>query len=273
MNKKKIVQMIVKKIEDRINLNQNLDIEDVATLSGYSTRYIQKIFKEVTGISISRYIKKRILTRGAILVKMTKKSINHIAMDLNFSTQQTFTRAFSREFKMSPLKFRGQKYFDCSYLMPSFVTNPFPYKVYKTYLSPLKLYGHDFILKEGLLKKKVSRTNEIRLREVSKIVKHHKEAFIMTTFSSQSTLESEVYLKTFIGYEDDSASLEVRIGDCWAVDFVGVWSDYVTFGRLLILYVNVKLEQFILEKITQGDKNDEGEQMYYITSFLPLSEM
>ncbi|HGU7952188.1 TPA: helix-turn-helix domain-containing protein [Escherichia coli] len=268
--KKIIVQMIVNKIEDRINLNQKIDLNDVVTLSGYSARYTQKIFKDVTGVSISKYIKKRILTRGAILVKMTKKSISHIAMDLNFSTLQTFTRAFSREFKVSPLKFRKQRYFDCSYLTPSFIINSYDYKVYQTYLSPLKLDGHNFFLKEGLLENRVPRTNKIRLREISKIIKHHKQAFIMTTFSSQSTLESEVYLKTFIGYEYSRASLEVIIGDCWAVDFVGVWSDYVTFGRLLTLYMKIKVEKIILEKITLGGKNDKGEQIYYITSFLPL---
>ncbi|CAD5649330.1 TPA: helix-turn-helix domain-containing protein [Escherichia coli] len=152
--RKNIVQNIVNKIEDRINLNKRIDLNEVENLSGYSARYIQKIFKDVTGVSVSMYIKKRILTRGAILLKMTKKSIGHIAMDLNFSSQQAFTRSFSREFKISPLKFRRQRYFDCSYLMPSFMINPYTYKVYQTYLSPLKLIGHNFLLKEGLLEKK-----------------------------------------------------------------------------------------------------------------------
>ncbi|EFJ2451665.1 helix-turn-helix domain-containing protein [Escherichia coli] len=268
--KKNIVQMIVNKIEDRINLNKSIDLNEVENLSGYSVRYIQEIFKDVTGVSVSKYIKKRVLTRGAILLKMTKKSISHIAMDLNFSSQQTFTRSFSREFKISPLKFRRQRYFDCSYLMPSFMINPYTYKVYQTYLSPLKLVGHNFLLKEGLLEKKVPRANKIRLREISKIIKHHKQAFIMTTFSSQSTLASEVYLKTFIGYECNRAGLEVIIGDCWAVDFVGAWRDYVTFGRLLTLYMKIKVGQVILEKITLSYKNDTGEQIYHITSFIPL---
>jgi len=79
-----------------------------------------------------------------------------------------------------------------------------------------------------------------------------------------------VYLKTFIGYESNRAGLEVIIGDCWAVDFVGVWGDYVTFGRLLTLYLKIKVEKIILEKITLSYKNDKGEQIYHITSFIPL---
>ncbi|EFH2481751.1 TPA: helix-turn-helix domain-containing protein [Escherichia coli] len=91
-------------------------------------------------------------SRGYI-AKNDKKSIGYIAMDLNFSSQQAFTRSFSREFKISPLKFRRQRYFDCSYLMPSLMINPYTYKVYQTHLPPLKLIGHNFLLKEGLLEK------------------------------------------------------------------------------------------------------------------------
>lgn len=48
--RKNIVQNIVNKIEDRINLNKRIDLNEVGNLSGYSARYIQKIFKDVTGL-------------------------------------------------------------------------------------------------------------------------------------------------------------------------------------------------------------------------------
>ncbi|EOK1320765.1 hypothetical protein ACM4MP_005086 [Escherichia coli] len=56
--RKNIVQNIVNKIEDRINLNKRIDLNEVDNLSGYSARYIHKIFKDVTGVSVSLYIKK-----------------------------------------------------------------------------------------------------------------------------------------------------------------------------------------------------------------------
>ncbi|MCA8591639.1 hypothetical protein LGN55_27215, partial [Escherichia coli] len=51
-----------------------------------------------------------------MLLKLTKKKISHISMDLNFSTQQTFSRAFLREFKVTPLVYRNEIGFDCSRL-------------------------------------------------------------------------------------------------------------------------------------------------------------
>ncbi|WP_432276495.1 AraC family transcriptional regulator [Escherichia coli] len=52
-----------------------MKVDEVAAISGYSKRYLQKIFEEVVGMTISKYIRKRKLTQGAILIKLTKKFI------------------------------------------------------------------------------------------------------------------------------------------------------------------------------------------------------
>ena len=38
----------------------------------------------------------------------------------------------------------------------------------------------------------------------------------------------------------------------------------------MTLYLKIKVEKIILEKITLSYKNDKGEQIYHITSFIPL---
>ena len=116
MNPKDIVNSIINRVETMLNNKINISVSDVEKISGYSKRYTQKIFKNITGMNISTYIKKRRLTQTAILLKLTKKKINHISMDLNFSTQQTFTRAFQREFKVTPLMYRNETGIDCSRL-------------------------------------------------------------------------------------------------------------------------------------------------------------
>ncbi|EIQ1160676.1 helix-turn-helix transcriptional regulator, partial [Escherichia coli] len=120
MFKNKIAEGIIKKIEIKIYKNEKIKIDDIEKISGYSRRYIQFIFKEKTGMTISSYIRKRRLSHAAILIRLTRKSIFHIAMDLNFSSLQSFTRSFTREFKISPLQYRNDEFFDCLCLTPPF---------------------------------------------------------------------------------------------------------------------------------------------------------
>ncbi|HAU3147726.1 TPA: helix-turn-helix transcriptional regulator [Salmonella enterica subsp. salamae] len=270
MDKEKTVKLIVERIERRLDDKLRISVADVAALSGYSIRYVQKIFKEVTRLNISDYIRKRRLTQAALLIKLTKKSIDNISSELSFSTQQSFTRAFNREFKITPIKFRQQTHFDCSYLTPSYTKNPYQYTIYSTNFDTLKLNGEEFTIKETLLKKTSSRGNAIRLKEIVKKLQNNDEVYLITKFNPKSTFSTEIYLHTFIGCRDSNATYEIKAGDCLAVDFTGLWDDYVIFGRLITLYVNIKFEPCIIEKIYLGEVDCDNKQIYHITSYLPL---
>ena len=270
MHKDKTVEMLIEKIERRLDDKLMMTVSDVAKFSGYSIRYVQKIFKEITGLKISDYIKKRRLTQAALLIKLTKKSIDNISSELNFSTQQSFTRAFKREFQISPIKFRQQKYFDCSSFTPSLTKFPYQYAMYTTSLGTLKLNGEEFTIKETLLKKTSSRANDIRLKEITKKLHNNANVYIVTRFLAKSTYTSEIYLQTFIGCSDSKATYDINAGDCLAIDFSGIWDDYIIFGRFILFYINVKLEQCIIERISLGEVSYDNKQTYHITSFLPL---
>lgn len=58
MTKKEIVMSVVKRIETKLQQMENISVDEVAAISGYSKRYMQKIFLEVIGMRISKYIKK-----------------------------------------------------------------------------------------------------------------------------------------------------------------------------------------------------------------------
>ncbi|ELT6908076.1 helix-turn-helix transcriptional regulator [Salmonella enterica] len=270
MHKDKTVEMVIEKIERRLDEKLRVTVSDVARFSGYSIRHVQKMFKEITGLKISDYIKKRRLTQAALLIKLTKKSIDNISSELNFSTQQSFTRAFKREFNITPIKFRQQKYFDCSAFTPSFTKSPYQYAMYTTNVGALKLNGEEFTIKETFLKKTSSRANDIRLKEISKKLQNNASVYIVTKFQAKSTYASEVYLQTFIGCNDSKATYDINLGNCLAVDFSGLWDDYVIFGRFILLYINVKFEQCIIERISLGEVNVDNKQTYHITAFLPL---
>ncbi|HFJ3528490.1 TPA: AraC family transcriptional regulator, partial [Salmonella enterica] len=71
MSKEKIVLNIIKRIESKLDNKENISVSDVASISGFTKRYMQKIFKEQVHLTISSYIKRRRLTKAAILIKLT----------------------------------------------------------------------------------------------------------------------------------------------------------------------------------------------------------
>lgn len=58
MNPKEIVDSVINRVEIMLSDKNNISVSDVEKISGYSKRYIQRIFKNITGMNISTYVKK-----------------------------------------------------------------------------------------------------------------------------------------------------------------------------------------------------------------------
>ncbi|EPY1872527.1 helix-turn-helix domain-containing protein, partial [Salmonella enterica subsp. enterica serovar Reading] len=258
----KIVLNIIKRIESKLDNKENISVSDVASISGFTKRYMQKIFKEQVHLTISSYIKRRRLTKAAILIKLTKKSFYHIAMDLHFSTQQSFTRAFSREFNVSPLHFRNSAYFDCSKLLPNLSLKLKEYKIKKTRLSTFKLKALSFNLKIGLLNNNSTRADKFRFSEVNSILSKREEAIIVTTLKPDSKLENTVLLNIKIGFKDDTNfNFVAHNMPCWEISFSGSWDDYRTFGYNFLISLEFNATTYFIEKIKNHNK--KGNDVYY----------
>lgn len=237
-----------------VSQKKKISVDYVADISGYSKRYIQKIFKEQTKYSISEYIRKRRLTQAAILIKLTQKSLHHIAMDLQFTTQQSFTRSFCQEFNMSPLQFRKMNYLDCSKFTPDYSLKLKSYSIRKLCLNNIKLKVKSVFFKESLLGINSTRGNVFRHKEIDKILQNKPEAIIITSIEPRSKYNHEVYLNARIGFEDVvNYNNEVPRMSCWEIDFTGTWHDYISFGRFFIFEVEIHVHNFIMEIITIDD--------------------
>lgn len=110
----------LKKIEQCIayienNLTHKVYIDDVLESTYYSYPHFHRIFMDFVGEPITTYIRKRKLSCAAEELINTKKSIIDIALDYNFSSQQTFNRAFTGYFGISPLKYRNTGMLDDIY--------------------------------------------------------------------------------------------------------------------------------------------------------------
>lgn len=91
-------------IEQRIK--SEIQYKELEKAVGYSYRHIREVFKEVTNISLSRFIMSRKISNIAFEMGHTNKSITELAYEYGFKNLDTFTRAFKRETGMTPSDFR-----------------------------------------------------------------------------------------------------------------------------------------------------------------------
>lgn len=88
------------------HLDQPLSLNNVAAKSGYSKWHLQRMFKEITGQAVGSYIRARRLSKAAVALRLTSRPILDVALQYRFDSQQTFTRAFKKQFFQTPAFYR-----------------------------------------------------------------------------------------------------------------------------------------------------------------------
>jgi len=88
------------------NIRRKIDYAEMGKSVGYSYHHIRDFFKQVTGISLSRYILVRQVANAAFEIRHNKNNISVISEDLDFSNIDTFTRGFHRVTGLTPSQFK-----------------------------------------------------------------------------------------------------------------------------------------------------------------------
>ena len=91
------IQKYIKK-----NIDKKISLHDISRHINYSLWYSARIFKEVMGITIFEYMRKLRLTKAAIKLRDTSSKVIDVAFDFVFDSHEGFTRAFSKEFNITP---------------------------------------------------------------------------------------------------------------------------------------------------------------------------
>ena len=78
------------------NLDKKIGLEDIAGRVFMSKFHFHRIFHAVTGKSVAEYIRERRLEEAAKELVNTDSKIVDIALKYQFSSQESFTKAFKR---------------------------------------------------------------------------------------------------------------------------------------------------------------------------------
>ena len=86
-------------------------LSDLAAAVGYTDYYLTKKFYLEMGIRLNDYIKREKIALAKVLLVTTDRSVQDIAVELNFSTRSFFTRVFKEEVGVSPAEFKERSRF------------------------------------------------------------------------------------------------------------------------------------------------------------------
>ncbi len=99
--------MAVQRMQEYIDLNilRKITLKELAVTAGYSPWHAARLFKEATGKAPFEYIRALRLTQAALILRDNNEKIIDVAMDFVFDSHEGFTRAFSKEFGIPPIKY------------------------------------------------------------------------------------------------------------------------------------------------------------------------
>jgi AraC-like DNA-binding protein len=91
-------------IED--HLTEPITLHMLANAAGYSPWHSARLFKELTGKAPFDYIRALRLSQATVRLRDEDVRVVDVAFDFVFDSHEGFTRAFARQFGVSPLRFR-----------------------------------------------------------------------------------------------------------------------------------------------------------------------
>lgn len=83
-----------------------VSLQTAALRASLSEFHFSRVFKEAMGIAPSCYLQKRRLNFAKEQLARTTQWVTEIAFDCGYMNASAFTRAFTKEFGMSPSEFR-----------------------------------------------------------------------------------------------------------------------------------------------------------------------
>lgn len=91
------------------NLDNKIELKELADKAFLSKYHFHRVFHSVVGEPVAEYIRKKRLKEAASELVSTDNKIVDIALKYQFSSQESFTKAFKRIYGVPPREFRTSK--------------------------------------------------------------------------------------------------------------------------------------------------------------------
>jgi len=102
-----LINETIKYIEN--NLHEKISLEDIAAHFCVSKYHFNRMFKTVSGSTLKQYILGRKLTEALKRITEENVSVIDAAYDFGFEYPEVFSRAFKKQFGVSPLACKNEK--------------------------------------------------------------------------------------------------------------------------------------------------------------------
>ncbi len=87
-------------------VDEDITVQTVAEHAGFSIDYFNRLFLSHTGFTVMAYVSYRRLKNAVQLLRTTDKSVLDIAFEVGYSSHEGFTKAFKKEYGMTPSEYR-----------------------------------------------------------------------------------------------------------------------------------------------------------------------
>ena len=88
------------------NLDDTLSVDEISKASCWSRWQLQRVFQQYTGVSVAHYIRELKLSLAAERLIHTSDRSLDIAIEMGFTSEHAFSRAFRNMFSKSPRDYR-----------------------------------------------------------------------------------------------------------------------------------------------------------------------
>ena len=89
------------------HINQNITLDEISVVTGFSRNYFAKLFQDQYGISPMQFHKNLRIERAKQMLIFSEESVTDIASSLGYNNIHTFSRAFKQSTHCNPSDFRN----------------------------------------------------------------------------------------------------------------------------------------------------------------------
>ena len=88
------------------HMDERLDREVLAAVAGFSVPHFHRLFTAQVGENIASYVRRARMLRAGRKLRMGAVDITEVALAAGYETHAAFSKAFRRQFGLSPSEFR-----------------------------------------------------------------------------------------------------------------------------------------------------------------------